>query len=710
MYRFGQYELDAERMILRGANGIAGLPPKALATLVALVERQGEVVSKQQLMEIVWPDSFVEEGNLTQSIFLLRRELGKTADGDDYIQTLPKRGYRFNVPVGLAFDEPVSETLLEEAAAPVAPGGGVSLRLWLGLVAAILIVAAMAILWRRETSRPQVSGYTQLTHDRALKRGRLLTAGGPDAALFTDGSRVFFTEGSIDFLTLAQVSAAGGETARIEVPFAGPQLLDVSQSHSELLVAGQAQSVAAATLWAIPVPAGSPRAIPGIDAWDASWSPDGRSIAYVNSSSLFLAKSDGTGARKLESFPGLAWMPRWSPDGSRLRLTALNVQGESNSLWEVPVGGGEPRPLLKGWAARGEPAALCCGSWTPDGREFVFQATRSGRSEIWSVPDRTGPLSWMTRSVEPVQLTGGQLSSLAPVVSPDGKKLFVIGQQLRGELERYDRGTGEFVSYLGGESMDFANLSRDGQWITYVAFPEGTLWRSRVDGSERLQLTFPPMSVMFPRWSPDGSQIVFYGGGGGPHRRAAYLVPATGGVPQPLRQGDGKIKEMMPNWSPDGSSILYSEFPFFSASPAKIFVHLLDLKTHREQTLPGSGGHFAAQWSPDGLYIAAISVRSQQIEIFDLQTKTWSAGPKGSGFLNWSRDSQYLYFLREGQAPAVVRLRVSDRKLEEVVSLKGMRGAGRLAGLEFGLTPEDDPFLLRDVGTQEIYSLDWYQR
>ena len=81
----------------------------------------------------------------------------------------------------------------------------------------------------------------------------------------------------------------------------------------------------------------------------------------------------------------------------------------------------------------------------------------------------------------PVQITSGQLSSLAPLFSPDGKKLFVIGQQLRGELQRFDGSTGEFVPYLGGVSADFLDFSRDGRWICYVAYPEGTLWRSRID-------------------------------------------------------------------------------------------------------------------------------------------------------------------------------------------------------------------------------------
>ena len=150
------------------------------------------------------------------------------------------------------------------------------------------------------------------------------------------------------------------------------------------------------------------------------------------------------------------------------------------------------------------------GIGLPDGKYFVFQATRNNKTEIWALREGRGVFGWHTdRRGKPVQLTGGQLNSLAPVFSPDGKRLYVIGQQLRGELERYDTRSGEWAPYLSGISADFVDFSRDGQWITYVSFPDQILWRSRIDGSERLQLTRPPMEVLQPSWSPDGGRIAF---------------------------------------------------------------------------------------------------------------------------------------------------------------------------------------------------------
>jgi DNA-binding winged helix-turn-helix (wHTH) protein len=276
IYEFGPYVLDSAQMLLRCDGSVVPLQPRALEMLLVLVRRRGEVVSKQELMEAVWPDSFVEEGNLTQNIFLLRRELGKTPEGEDYIHTLPKRGYRMNVPIANLTAEEVRGSvgakiaatdsgMSADAAPSTRAGEGPGRENWLVAAApvlAMLLVLALGIaaagLWRAETAQPRVSGYTQITHDGAMKRGSSASEAGPDAALFTDGNRVYFAEGSKDAPAIAEVSAKGGETARIAVPFDLPQLLDVSKGRSELLVAaGNTASVR--PLWAVPVPAGGAR-------------------------------------------------------------------------------------------------------------------------------------------------------------------------------------------------------------------------------------------------------------------------------------------------------------------------------------------------------------------------------------------------------------------------------------------------------------------
>ena len=155
-------------------------------------------------------------------------------------------------------------------------------------------------------------------------------------------------------------------------------------------------------------------------------------------------------------------------------------------MWEVSIEGKNPHPVLPDW---NHPSSECCGDWTPDGRYYVFQSTRNGRTDIWALRDERSFLRKPDR--EPVQLTTGPLNYWAPLPSRDGKRLYVVGEQPRGELVRYDAKLRQNVPYLSGVSAEQVRFSKDGAWAAYVAYPESTLWRTKLDGSERLQLTFP---------------------------------------------------------------------------------------------------------------------------------------------------------------------------------------------------------------------------
>ena len=551
------------------------------------------------------------------------------------------------------------------------------------------------LVLRIQPVRPVISDYLHITHDSVDKRGKTGSFGGPDAPLVTDGSRVYFTEGSSDSSAITQVSAAGGETAAIKVPFALPQILDFSAARSELLVAAFVDRVTEPPLWVVPVPAGVPHPLGNLTARDACWAPDGHEIAFIQGRELYRVKEDGSGRRQLATLPGLGWTPRWSPDGNRLRLTVVEPNSGNRSIGAVASDGTNLHPLLPDWKS---PHAECCGNWTPDGTKFVFQATHEGKTEVWAMPGKPGISDLVKQLSAPVQITTGQMNSLEPVPSPDAKKLFVLGQKLGGELVRYDPAAHQFLPYLGGISADFIEFSRDGQWMLYVAFPSGTLWRSRVDGSQRLQLTFPPMEVMVPHWAPDGKRIVFYAFGSG-HMRRIYIVSADGGTPEPASSEGGS--EMSPSWSPDGNALMFSDFPFFGASLEKVAVHILDLQTRRTSTVPGSLGIFSPRWSPDGRYIAASPPGGEGVMIYDFRTQAWEKVADGFGFMNWSHDSHYLYYMHHEPQPAIFRIRLGDRKIEEVASLTEIREGGRLPGLQFALAPDDSPVLLRDMARRK---------
>lgn len=693
--------LNARDMTLRREDEVIRLPPKAFETLRTLVEHCGEVVTKEQMMSRVWPDAYVEESNLTQNVFLLRRKLGLTPAGEEYIQTIPKRGYRITVLV----EELADESNRAPASPDIAPviedkPKNRPRNSWLPPALIIAMVIVALVLWRTTSASPVAINYLELTHDGSDKRGRSMALGGPAATIVTDGSRIYFTEGSAQTLSTMQVSVVGGDTAPIVVPFGFPQILDFSSARSELLAGSFEDPASPAALWAIPVPAGVPYRLGPLVATDASWSPDGREIAFVKDMELYRALADGTNVRKLASLPGIGWRPRWSPDGKLLRLTVTDAKTASQSLWEVLSDGrGGLHPLLPGWS---QPPGECCGAWSSDGRNFIFQATREGKTEAWVLASH-GMTDWLFRPLrKPVQLTSGQMDSLIPIAGPDAHKVYVMGQHLRGELAKYDPRAHEFLSYLNGIAADMIDFSRDGQWIAYVAYPQGTLWRSRIDGADRRQLTFPPLYARVPQWSPDGRSIA-YAAIGANEKSKIYIVQANGGTPEVM--SDHGI-EINPTFSSDGNSLVFSDAPFFSKMPAVAAIHTLDLRTRRRDTIPGSQGLFSPVPSPDGRYIAAMPLSGQRVMLFDSQTQSWSELTAGWSFLKWSNDGKRLYYRRYGDKPAILRIRLSDRKVEEVADLSRFRQGGRLAGLHFALAPDESPVLLRDTGTQEVYSLE----
>jgi Tol biopolymer transport system component len=185
----------------------------------------------------------------------------------------------------------------------------------------------------------------------------------------------------------------------------------------------------------------------------------------------------------------------------------------------------------------------------------------------------------------------------------------------------------------------------------------------------------------------------------------AYLVSPNGGVAQDLIPGSDAGFD--PNWSPNGESIVLS---LHNARSTSRGVSILDLKTKKVSDLPGAENLFSPRWSPDGKYIVAITTDSQKLMLFDRATARWMelANPTTIGYLSWSRDGQYLYFdTTLTDDPAFFRIRISDRKLERLVSLKGVRRFWGELGQWTGLAPDDSPLLVRDTSSQEVYALDF---
>jgi serine/threonine protein kinase/Tol biopolymer transport system component len=582
---------------------------------------------------------------------------------------------------------------------PTAPAlGRHAARRWAaaGAAVAVIVSSILGYLFTRRVPPPRVISTSQITRDNNRKE-----------VVLTDGPRLYLQETVNGRAVLAQVSADGGDVVQIPTSFPNAGLLGVAPG--ALLVVsftgeGGFVSDEHGPLWTVPLPAGAPHRVDGLEAYDATWSPDGQQLAYAHGGAIYVAQHDGSSARKLTSVDGFISGPRFSPDGSRLRFTVRSADSLTSSLWEVAINGVGLRPLLPGWH---QESGECCGSWTADGRYFFFAAYRNGRSDIWALEEKSGLLH--KKSNLPLRITAGPISYTTPVASPGRSRLFVMGEQPRAELQRYDPKLKQFAPYLGGISAGEIDFSRDRQWIAYTAYPDDTLWRSRVDGSEKLQLSSPPMLSAMPRWSPDGKQVVFVGTSPGTVSKL-FLVSSEGGSPEELIPAD-KQNEDDPQWSPDGSSLLFAQYgQLGGGDPSKYSIQKVDLRTRQLSTFPESMGICAPRLSSDGRILSAFTVDLHKLLVFDFTAGKWSelATGKALQFPNLSRDGKYIYFEDLGKSgPELDRINLTDRKRERVLGLKDIpRVSITSSGPWNGLDLDDSPLIMRDVGIQEIYALD----
>jgi serine/threonine protein kinase/Tol biopolymer transport system component len=540
---------------------------------------------------------------------------------------------------------------------------------------------------------PRVLGFTRLTHDGQQK--------GYADPLASDGLRLYFTEILPDQSTrILQVPVKGGQAVPLPVSIERPKMLDLSSDGSELLV-GSGDAACHLSLWIQPVTGGSARRVGTNVAVDAQFTADGTSIIYtdINARDVYSVNIDGSSPRKLFTVGGVPNSFRFSPDARLLRFTLFDPLLDKMSIMEADPDGKGLREVQPGaW-----------GRWTSDARFFIFQTRHAGRLDLWALPEEKRFLR--PKSVEkPIQLTAGPMDFFQPLPSKDGKQIFAVGKSSQAEVIRYDPHTGQFVPYLSGVSAEGLAFSKNGEWVTFTSFPDGTLWRCKVDGTELLQLTFPPLRVLLPRWSPDGKQIAFNAFVADTDRKwGIYLISSNGGTPQPIlpsREGQVDV-----NWFPDGNSVIFGSY-----GVTNMPIYTFNLQTEKVSNLPGSNGLYSPRISPDGRYVVALTSRPpHKLMLLDISTQKWTEVVGSEGvYPSWSRDGKYVYFRESpfggcgpGHSPRILRLRVGDRQVENVVEEKdvGRMTTGTITPW-LGLAPDDSLLFARDIGTVEIYALD----
>jgi len=546
----------------------------------------------------------------------------------------------------------------------------------------------------------------QLTHDSLEKRGPLLT----------DGPRLYFYEKKASDWVLVSLLAEGGEPSVVPVPSASVTASDISADGAWFLGNDNPEGEGRVVTW--PVTGGPVQYVGGLRGREATWSPDGTRVAYIDDRRrLVVTSRNGESPRDFGMPAVVQSSPHWSPNGGRLRFSVGDPRSpHSWSLWETTLDGGSPHPVLPG--RNGAEKAVFAAGWTGEGSWFILSSNGPGQDAlagIWALRENCGLFRWRCR--QPLPVGTGASRYFSPLPSRDGSSIFAIGSQSKWQVERYDQRLGAFTSYLGGAPAADLGFSRDEQWVAYIREPDHTLWRSKIDGSDRRQLTSTATftDVHWPQWSPDGSKITFMADVGGPHLRAYAVAAAGGEPPQPLVGEAGE--EGVPTWSPDGQSLVWGD-PLYRHSPYEMKIHHLDLSTHQVADLPDSFGLWTPRSSPNGRYIAAVAVdrglrsnlalfpagefRLPGLWLFDVGAREWNRlVPMSIDQIAWARDSRSVYFNTITDR-TVYRVGTSGGKAEPIVSLGGLSTNSEWAGV----TPDGSPLVTHSLDIQEIYALD----
>jgi len=565
---------------------------------------------------------------------------------------------------------------------PARPEGTVSPTkwVWIAASAAVLgITIGIVSWWTRPPAVPVVQAVIQLTDDAVPKM--------PEMNLASDGTRIYFNEGGEGSWKIAQVAASGGPTALLPIKMSNSELEALSADGASLLALEMSSQLSPYTLWKIPLPVGEPRRMSGLDAQAAAYFPDGR-ILFARGADLYIAENDGSSPRKLfgldKNFIRID-QPTISPDGTRIAFLARTAPIVfTATIMQIEANGSSLRTITDG-TLHGD---VCCPNWSKNGHYLVYAVQSRGTWDLWAQPVSG---NFLHRSPRPIQLTHGPLSYAQTVTSRDGTQLFAVGTKHRGELVGYDAQSKQFVPVLSGISALDVTFSANGRWAAYVSYPDGTLWRSRADGTERLQLTYPPMLVIFPFISPDGKWVAF-----GTRQAEAYVVNIDGSGLQKI----AAAYTLAPNWSPDGNRIIMTHVD--NNEPEE---QVFDFRTGQLSIVPTSQGFVGGQWvGPDEFVAASRSTRV--LQIFNVNTSTYSRLVPEA--INWahSLDYKYVYYTTGGAEPNAMRVRIADRKIEFITSLKDLRRSiSPVGGTQISVAPDGSPVFTRDLSTEEIYAL-----
>lgn len=657
-YLFEEFRLDANEKVLWRGNSIVDATPKAVEILLVLVERAGAVVSKEEILRLVWLGSFVEEANLSHHIFRLRKALGET-EGHKFIETVPRRGYRFIAKVE------------NRAPSPHASRKYLSKRISAYFAGAIVLSALViaGIIWLRpgtnrqqdqnQNKDPKAELQDSMAISRITSSGKAAAPGiSPDgkfiaytnytpgnAALFIRetatnietqllapgerniGTTAFSPEGTSIYYVVFDASNPDGALYRISVLGGEPRRV-LSNMGSMFTLSHDGRRAAfyrfdaphkQTKIMDVALDAGGgeepvftfdddKKTISGVPAF----SPDGKMIAFVLRDDdvdlttphfkMFTVELGGSG--KIQKISDETWtevgMMNWMPDGTGIVFVG-NRPRTGNQIYFLSYPDGSLQRITRELGTYGNYGM----GITADGKTMVADLWE-GSSQIW----RMGVAEKTTTAV---QLTSGDNDGGRGLASfPDGEIIYSSGTgfdyDLWSLLDRNGKLEGKPLTSDAFIEIEAA-ASPNGKFVVFVSDRGGSqhLFRADANGSNLRQLTVGDSIDSTPDISPDGNWIVYASLANNENR--IWKIPVDGGIATRLTD----YESVAPSFSPDGNSVACVSPSESRAKPARLDIISIEsgavLKSF--EVLPFDYYYRVPRWTPDGQAIIFMKNEKQ---------------------------------------------------------------------------------------------------
>jgi eukaryotic-like serine/threonine-protein kinase len=628
-YEFGPFHMDPDKQILCRGDDVVPVPPKAFETLLVLVRRSREVVSKEELLKEVWPNSFVEESNLSQNIFLLRKALGDTAENRQYIVTLPGRGYRFAATVRtvsengealfaqartrtqILIEEDQAETDQALKALPIRPAPRVSRRFQISVAAVALLLALGAFFLIRSRRG------TQTAHDKEWEQLTFFTDSAVYPALSPDGRMLAFIRGSDSFMGPGQIYVKllpSGEPVQLTNDDAVKLAPSFSPDGSRIVYS----IIEPWDTWEVSALGGSPHLLLP-NSSSLTWIAQGKRLLFSEMREglhlvLVTTDADRGNSRDVYVPPGKRSMVHHSylsPDGRWVLMVAMDSGGKILPCRVVPFQSGHDVKIV------GPPNGKCLsGAWSPDGK-WIYLTSNASNAD----PGRVGRAGWQPApgshiwrqrfpDGEPEQITFGPTSEEGIAMAPDGKSLITSVGAEDLTVWLHDKEGDHQISSEGNASSP--SFSSDGRWLYFLKSNGPTqgeeLWVKDLTAG-RIDRVLPGYAMQSYSVSRDGKEVAFTRNDQrGPS--SLWVAPTSRRTP-PVRISSPAAEDS-PHFLPDGGLV------FRAIEGGANYLYRMNSDGSARQKISPERVLDILDVSPDGRWVAAAMPGSGDEEHINL--------------------------------------------------------------------------------------------